>query len=409
MAGQSAGPGTAAQSRIDSMDLDVLIFGGGSAGLWLLAELTANGHAAVLLESGSLGAGQTIAAQGILHGGLKYTLQGLLTPAAEHVSAMPAIWRDCLAGRRKPNLSHTKVRAEFCYLWRTGSIASQLGMLGAKIGLQVTPQAVKKDDWPLALAGVPGTVARLDEQVIATESFVSDLREQFLSQIIQYDPKTLAFSRSETGDVSEVRIVGPKGEELCLRPRTLVLTAGAGNADLRQRLGLSPQLMQRRPLHMVLVRGNLPILFGHCVDGAKTRVTITSAPWRDHTVWQVGGQISEDGVRMNPNDLIRHTKAELKEVLCVSFNSVHWSTYRVDRAERAMPDNRRPETVQIVRDQNVFSCWPTKLVLAPSLAKSLQAELPAATIGKVQTALLEPWPKPPVALLPWEEPDRKWQ
>ena len=73
------------------MDLDVLIFGGGAAGLWLLAELTGKGHAAVLLESSRLGSGQTIAAQGILHGGLKYTLQGLLTPSAQHISAMPAI------------------------------------------------------------------------------------------------------------------------------------------------------------------------------------------------------------------------------------------------------------------------------------------------------------------------------
>jgi glycine/D-amino acid oxidase-like deaminating enzyme len=258
------------------MDLDVLIFGGGAAGLWLLAELTEKGHTAVLLESFRLGSGQTIAAQGILHGGLKYTLQGLLTPSAQHVSAMPAIWRECLAGKRHPNLLNTQVRSDFCYLWRTGSIASQLGMIGAKLGLQVTPQSVAKEDRPPVLTGVPGTVARLDEQVISTESFLEDLRAQCLARLLQYEPKSLAFSG--VAHAPAVQLRAPGGDELRLRPRTIVLTAGAGNAELRQQLGLDPQVMQRRPLHMVLASGDLPLLYGHCVDGAKTRVTITSAP-----------------------------------------------------------------------------------------------------------------------------------
>ena len=44
--------------------LDVVIFGGGAAGLWLLDELVRAGYEALLLEAGALGAGQTIASQG---------------------------------------------------------------------------------------------------------------------------------------------------------------------------------------------------------------------------------------------------------------------------------------------------------------------------------------------------------
>lgn len=390
------------------MDLDVLIFGGGAAGLWLLADLTEKGHAAVLLEPFALGTGQTIAAQGILHGGLKYTLQGLLTPSAQHVSAMPAIWRECLAGKRRPDLSKTHVRSDFCYLWRTGSIASQLGMIGAKFGLQVTPHTVAKEDRPPVLAGVPGTVARLDEQVISTESFLEDLRTQCLARLLQYEPQSLAISPAGQG--TEVRLRAPGGDELRLRPRTIVLTAGAGNAELRQQLGLDPQLMQRRPLHMVLASGDLPPLYGHCVDGAKTRVTITSAPSQDRTVWQIGGQVSEDGVRMSPAELVRHARGELQSVLPgVTFEGVQWSTYRVDRAERAMPDGRRPENVQIVREGPVLTAWPTKLVLAPHLSQALQAELPEPAVRAFDPALLEEWAKPSVARLPWDESDRLWQ
>ena len=55
---------------------DVVIFGGGVAGLWLLDELVRRGRDALLLESSRLGTGQSIAAQGIIHGGLKYSLAG---------------------------------------------------------------------------------------------------------------------------------------------------------------------------------------------------------------------------------------------------------------------------------------------------------------------------------------------
>src|SRR5215475_1202954 len=56
----------------DVVDIDVMIVGGGIAGLWTLAELVRHGHDAHLIEAQRLGEGQTIGAQGIIHGGLKY-------------------------------------------------------------------------------------------------------------------------------------------------------------------------------------------------------------------------------------------------------------------------------------------------------------------------------------------------
>ena len=54
--------------------LDALVIGGGVAGLWCLDALREAGFDAALLESGALGTGQSISAQGILHGGVKYSL-----------------------------------------------------------------------------------------------------------------------------------------------------------------------------------------------------------------------------------------------------------------------------------------------------------------------------------------------
>ena len=55
---------------------DIVVFGGGIAGLWLLNRLRDEGNDAILLEADGLGAAQTLASQGIIHGGLKYALGG---------------------------------------------------------------------------------------------------------------------------------------------------------------------------------------------------------------------------------------------------------------------------------------------------------------------------------------------
>ena len=61
------------------IDTDVAIIGGGIAGLWLFRRLNDMGYKALLLENATLGGGQSIKSQGIIHGGIKYALSGNLT------------------------------------------------------------------------------------------------------------------------------------------------------------------------------------------------------------------------------------------------------------------------------------------------------------------------------------------
>ena len=395
------------------MHLDVLIFGGGAAGLWLLDQLTRRGDRVLLLEAGSLGQGQTVGSQGIIHGGLKYTLQGLLTPAAREIRDMPEVWRQSLAGQRTPNLSRTRLRASVCHLWRSETLRSRLGMLGAKVGLHVAPQELAAGDRPVALAGCPGPIARLDEQVIDPASFIVDLAGQYRSRILQIAARDGFDSDiSGPGIVKRVVLSNPQtGQTQEFFPRHIVLTAGGGNAELQSRFGLPAKQMQRRPLHMVMVRGNLPVLNGHCVDGAHTRVTITSD--RDssgRTVWQVGGQLAEDGVSLDEIGLIGRAYQELAAVLPgVDLMHQEWATYRIDRAERAMPRGGRPDTATIVSEGNVISAWPTKLALAPQLARMIDECLPVSDSaeGAFDTNTLQDWPRPQVAQPPWET-QRTW-
>lgn len=383
---------------------DVVVFGGGAAGLWTLDVLAARGVRALLVETGTLGAGQTIGSQGIIHGGLKYTLQGLLTRSATAIREMPRVWRECLAGERVPNLSGVRMRSEFCYLWRTEALTSRLGMIGASFGLQVTPDIVPAERRPAVLAGCPGTVATLAEPVISPSSFIEVLRQRNLSRLLRVDPEGVEFSATSAGKVAEIRLACGR-HEISLRPRLVVLAAGAGNADLLARLGRSGPVMQRRPLHMAMVRGNLPDLCGHCVDGAKTRVTITSERLADgRVVWQVGGQLAEDGVGMNERTLVSRAMSELEAVLPgFDLRGTEWATYRVDRAEGAVAGGKRPDDVQVSREANVLTCWPTKLALVPELARAVAGQVEASDESALFPGeIVREWPRPVVAASPWE-------
>ncbi|MEE8156408.1 MAG: FAD-dependent oxidoreductase [Phycisphaerales bacterium] len=393
-------------SEAGPIQLDVVIFGGGGAGLWLLDELVRRNFSVLLLEANELGNGQTIASQGIIHGGLKYTLSGLMTPSASAIRDMPGVWRTCLTGDREPQLTATRLRAECCHLWQTASLKSRLGMAGARAGLRVVPQKLDDDERPAVLRSCPGVVVKLDEQVIDPASFVSDLAWRHRRHLLHIDTEDgLDFDQADDGDVSCLRLKNPKsGDGLALAPRNVVLTAGAGNADLRRRAGLLAEVMQRRPLHMVMLRGELPSLNGHCVDGASTRVTITTASDSSgRAVWQVGGRIAENGVDLEPKQLVAHARKEIQSVLPgIELREVQWSTYRIDRAEAAAA-GRRPEDVSIIHDGNVITAWPTKLALVPKLAESIVSVLgePGATEEDYLHGVA-PWPRPEVALAPWE-------
>ena len=79
--------------------------------------------------------------------------------------------------------------------------------------------------------------------------------------------------------------------------------------------------MQRRPLHMVLLRETtpnssreIPDLYGHCVGMSdKPRLTITTA--RDQAgrkVWYIGGQVAEDGVKRERQEQVDAVRQEVR-------------------------------------------------------------------------------------------------
>lgn len=377
---------------------DLLIFGGGIAGLWTLLRARQAGYSALLLESRALGGVQSIASQGIIHGGTKYALKGKLTASTRAIADMPGIWRACLQGQGEVDLSGVKILSNHQYLWSSGSLSSAVAGLFASKLMQSRVQIISGENRPAPFdtTAFHGSLYQLQEPVLDTASLMHTLAAQALDSCYRYEADEL---HVEKGLLRLPRMV--------LQPRRVLLAAGEGNASLMAAWGVDRPRMQKRPLHMVMLKGHLPPVFAHCLGAsANPRLTITSYPLgRGEQVWYLGGQLAEQGVQRSTAEQITLAKAELKALLpWVDVADAHWSTRLIQRAEVATAGGRRPEDSYLGISGELLVAWPTKLAFAPRLAGQVLAQLEKEDILPSKTELPElPLDKPPLARLPWEE------
>ncbi|MBD9427387.1 FAD-dependent oxidoreductase [Pseudomonas sp. PDM15] len=385
-----------------SLSTDILIVGGGIAGLWLNARLRQLGYSTVLVESASLGGGQSLKSQGIIHGGAKYALHGALTGASEAIADMPRRWREAVAGNGELDLSGVRLLSEAHYLWSPGTLAGNLTSFFASKAVRGRVDQVKGDQLPPALQHpkFKGKVYRLAELVLDVSSLITRLAELAGDSLLA--AREIAPLR-EGGDVIGLQIDGRE-----IRAQRIVLSAGAGNAELLASLGLEQPRQQLRPLHMVLVKGpSLKPLYAHCLGGGpKPRITVTSHPAADgQWVWYLGGDIAEaDGVARDEAAQIRAAQKELGDLLpWVDLSSARWATLRVDRAEPAQSGLVRPDNAFLADQGRLLVGWPTKLALSPDFADRVIAALQRDGIQPLAGEPLPALPRPPLARPVWEE------
>ncbi len=384
----------------EPINIDALIVGGGCAGLFALRAMRAAGMSALLVENNSLGFGQTTASQGILHAGVKYSLGGLAGDDAKEASEAALEWVDMLDAT-KGNLNNVRVLTRECYLWRTSGVRGAAGMLGAKLALRTRPEALDDALRPAWLAGVSGEVLTLGETVIDPISLLSELAKPHARCLLQGCVTNVRQNKNN------VDIEIESSRRVCVRARHLILSAGVGNQDILGLANIADTPMQRRPLRQAMIRGALPMVFGHCIDGAKTRITVTSDCVGDvasDVVWHVGGQIAEDGTAMSESEFAVYAMTEIKKcVPALAFKGCEFSSYPVIRAEPRTGDGRRPPKAFTSTCANVTTMWPVKLVLAPMAAAAMMKQLSITA-----PAAREPlhWPadlaRPVLAARPWD-------
>ena len=393
-----------------AFNVDVAIIGGGIAGLWLLARLREQGYAALLIENAQLGAGQTLCAQGIIHGGAKYGLHGQAGQTAEAVAGMPDLWRRCLRGEAAIDLRGAALLAEHQYLWATRTPTSRLAAFFASKLMRgrvekVAEAGMAVDHYPPVLRHphFHGTVYRLDEPIIDVASVLTVLAERYRDAIVRHDGPALLPADGH------LTLRHTDRAPRVIQPSMTVFTAGAGNA------GLPWATQQLRPLHMVMARGDhLPgPLYAHCIGASEVpRLTVTSHyDAQGRLVWYLGGGLAEAGVHRDRDAQIRVARQELQALLpWVDWHPVEFATFTIQRAEAHQPGGGRPAGFSVFREGQVIAAWPTKLALAPLLAEQIETVLHTLNVQPrpIDFSPLADWPRPTVGVYPWNREDLAW-
>ena len=381
---------------------DVLIVGAGVAGLWLNARLRKQGFSTIVVERESLGGGQSVKSQGIIHGGAKYALHGALTGASEAIADMPRRWREALAGDGELDLSGVRILSQAHYLWSPGTLAGNLTSFFASKAVRGRVDQVKGEQLPPALQDprFKGKVYRLAELVVDVPSLIERLANLAGDGLLAGQSIEPLFDNNEW--------VGLRVDGRDIHAQRIVFSAGAGNAELLASAGISIPAQQLRPLHMVLVKGpSLKPLYAHCLGGGpKPRITVTTHPAANgEWVWYLGGDIAEaDGVAREPTEQIAVAQKELSNLLpWVDLSQAQWATLRVNRAEPAQSGLVRPDNAFLSDQGRLLVGWPTKLALAPDFSDRVLQALEQDGIKPGHAPALPELPRPPLGQTPWEQ------
>lgn len=382
--------------------VDIVVIGGGIAALWTADALVADGHQVVILTNSPLGEGQTLAAQGVIYGGLKYAVGGKLNDSSEALAAMLHRWAEALRGEGNIDLQKVEILSDHQILWsQPGLLSRAVSFFGAK-ALRGRVEAVRRGNYP-AVFDTPqyhGKLFRVEEQVINPVSLVKELAAPLARSIYQIKWGRNAKMVKGGGGISHLLIQDQSGDTISLSAENYVFAAGKGNADLLRWLDLQEPEMQLRPLHQLVIRKpGLPDFFSVCIGNSPKPplVSTTHLDSKGRTVWYIGGDIAEtEGVARNETEQIRAGKELFQKVMpWIDLTGAEWFGVRVDRAEPFTGSGNRPPGAFCQVVGNVLVTWPTKLALAPELADQvlnqvtkphsaeiIQLDLPHPGLGK---------------------------
>ncbi len=394
---------------------DIIIIGGGIAGLWSYHVLRARGYSVLLLEGDMLGGGQTLASQGIIHSGLKYMLAGNVSGHAKTMSAMPERWMYAHAGRGDVNISAAIVNARAQSMLLPSGIKGKLiqtltkKSFGQKINITDVPDTIKS-------AGFKGKYIELNEPVFDIPSVVYALSKDQDAYIKQAQwGENFEFERAADGDISALLF-----KHFRIEAQAYISTAAGANVLMAAANGHDSTLKtQARPLLMGLMR-NAPFdFYAHIVGmSEKPMATITTHyDKKGARIWYIGGQVAE----RDKDDNIHSFKKDWEIVLEKSIVSIgktdtnyssHWAYLPIDRHECVSGSGSEswlPDTPKIHNGgKNMFYCWPTKLAFAPVLSDMIMEQLLKNDIlpryDLADFSVLEP---ASIASAPWD--NAKWK
>ncbi len=382
--------------------VDIVVIGAGIAGLWTANVLQRRGYSVLVFEKDVVGGVQTLASQGMIHGGQKYTLTGSAGEHASAIAAMPARWQACFDGCGDVDLTGVAFACDHQIMWPAGGIVSSAAVLAAAQLVNAGTRKLARDEFPEVLATRPkfkGPVYRLPEVVMDAKSLTVALAKPLAGRILR---------GAVAGVLPDGQVAfSHDGRDIAVQAQLVVSTAGLGNEEVLKLLKVGKTLTQRRPLRQIMVRALDEPLFGHGIVGSpKPRLTVTAA--RDGAsggyVWYLGGALAENAASLDDGAAIELAAKELADVFPhIDWSQKEFATWYGERAEPANPDGQLPAGPTVQQRGRVVIAWPTKLTFAPLLADQVQAVVQRHAIKPYYPLPALDWPQAQAGAPPWED------
>ncbi len=381
--------------------VDCVVIGAGIAGLWLANVLKRRGYSVAVFDKTAIGGVQTLASQGMIHGGQKYTLTGLAGAHAAALSAMPARWQACFDGCGDVDLTGVAFASDHQIMWPAGGLVSSAAVLAAAQVVNAETRRLTRDEFPDVLAEKPkfkGPVYRLPEVVMDVPTLVAALAKPLAGHI---------FKGEVSGVLPDGQVAFREGtREVAVQAQVVISTAGLGNEDVLRLLKVERVVTQRRPLRQIMVKPVPFALYGHGIVGSpKPRLTVTCA--RDNTsgdyIWSLGGALAENAATLDDDAAIRLAVDELSDVFPhIDWRTKSYATWYGARAEPANPDGNLPPGPYVQKRGRVLIAWPTKLTFAPLLADQVMDAMAQHRIAPHYSLPVIDLPPAPMGVPPWE-------
>ena len=348
---------------------DIVIIGAGIAGLWTFHRLKKRGYDVLLLEKDSIGSGQTLASQGIIHSGLKFAIAGKISTLARSISAMPEVWRSALKGEGEVDLSTAKKAAESQMLLIPGGLIGNISKVIAKKTLGKNVREIPQKDWPaeIAQSGFSGSVVHMDELVLDIPSVLCALAEPYRNAIRKVP---VDYASNPTEFLARENIVAKK----------MIMTSASSNLLIARQADHEQGLeVQYRPLLMGMVKPAPFPLFAHLIGTSeKPLATVTTHKDKDGVlVWYLGGGLAERAKESSLRDVYEAArKAFATYMPSIDLTQAKWSVLPIDRVEgKSKTDGWMPDTPTLHAAGNSLYAWPTKLTFAPMLSDMILQQL----------------------------------
>lgn len=380
---------------------DIVIFGAGIAGLWTFNRLKNMGYDVLLLEKESIGCGQTIASQGIIHSGLKFAIAGKVSNLAQSISAMPQKWRNALNGEGSVDLSSAKALTDSQLLLIPQGILGGITKIVTQKILGDSVHEIPQDKWPeeIKQSGFRGTVIFMDEIVLDMPTIIRGLAEPYRNCIRK-------ISKEESLDPLSFL------KEQNIEAKKIIFTSAINNHPLASQNGQDQGLeTQTRPLLMGMMKNAPYPLFAHLIGKTDKPVcTITTHKDKDgDLIWYLGALVAERKKEDNPNKVYAAAIKAFKHYLPnMDISNIVWATLPIDRSEgKSKTDGWMPDTPTIHHAEDILYCWPTKMTFAPMLGDMIVEDLKKMKITpSQQTSDFSFLPEVKYTQTPWD--NAKW-